>query len=145
MMASLLLLAGLMLGAAPDKVPTLPTRMLSLPTDPAHLRVAEKQLFISGFHSGKLVMVPPGGKKPAQELRLDAYETYRIDPKQGEVREVRHAAGGDLVVANGKIFVGQVFQGSLLVVDQATFTPVKRLSLGGEGCLAASNDGKTVY
>ena len=144
MTASLLLLAGLTIGAELDTV-TLPTRMLALSTDPAHLRIAGKRLYISGFHSGKLVMVPAGGKKSAKELRLDAYETYRIDPKQGEVREIRHAAGGDLVLANGKIFVGQVFQGSLLVVDQAIFTPVKRLPLGGEGCLAASKDGKTVF
>jgi DNA-binding beta-propeller fold protein YncE len=144
MTASLLLLVGLTIGAELDKA-TLPTRMLSLSTDPAHLRIAGRRVYISGFHSGKLVMVPAGGKKPAKELRLDAYETYRTDPKKGEVREIHHAAGGDLVLASGKIFVGQVFQGSLLVVDQATFTPVKRLPLGGEGCLAASKDGKTVF
>ena len=144
MTASLLLLAGLTIGTELDKV-TLPTRRLSLSTDPAHLRIAGKRLYISGFHSGKLVMVPASGKKLAMELRLDAYETYRTDPEKGEVREIRHAAGGDLVLANGKIFVGQVFQGSLLVVDQATFTPVKRLPLGGEGCLAASKDGQTVF
>jgi DNA-binding beta-propeller fold protein YncE len=144
MNASLLLLAGLTIGAEPDKV-TLPTRVLSLPTDPAHLRIAGKRLYISGFHSGKLVTVSTRGKGPARELRLDAFETYRTDPKKGEVREIRHAAGGDLVLADGKLFVGQVFQGSLLVVDRATFTPVKRLPLGGEGRLAASKDGKTVY
>ncbi len=144
MTSLLLLLAGLMIGAEPDKV-TLPTRMLTLPTDPVHLRIAGKRLYVSGFHSGKLVMVPARGKKPAKELRLDAYETYRTDPKKGEVREIRHAAGGDLVLANGKIFVGQVFQGTLLVVDQVTFTPVKRLPLGGAGCLAASKDGKTAF
>jgi DNA-binding beta-propeller fold protein YncE len=144
MIASILLLAGLTIGAEHDKL-TLPARTLALSTDPAHLRITGKRLYLSGFHSGKLVMVGAGGKKPARELRLDAFETYRTDPKQGEIREIRHAAGGDLVLANGKIFVGQVFQGSLLVVDQATFTPVKRLPLGGEGCLAASKDGKAVY
>src|SRR3954468_2898390 len=112
MTASLLLLAGLTVGGKPDAL-TLPTRMLSLPTDPAHVRVAGKRLYVSGFHSGKLVMAPAGGKRPAKELRLDAFEAYRADPKKGEVREIRHAAGGDLVLANGKIFVGQEFQGSL--------------------------------
>jgi hypothetical protein len=145
MAASLLVLVGLAIGAEPDTA-TLPTRMIALSTDPAHLRIAGKQrLYISGFHSGKLVMVPGHPKKPSKELRLDAYESYRTDAKKGEIREIRHAAGGDLVLANGKIFVGQVFQGSLLVVDQATFTPVKRLPLGGEGCLAAGKDGKTVF
>jgi hypothetical protein len=144
MTATLLVLAGLTIGAELDKV-TLPTRMLPLSTDAAHLRIDGERLYISGFRSGKLVMAPAGGEKPAKELRLDAYETYRIDPKKGEVREIRQAAGGDLVLASGKLFVGQVFQGSLLVVDEATFTPVKRLPLGGEGCLAASKDGKTVF
>jgi hypothetical protein len=144
MTASLLLLAGLMIEPELDKA-TLPARRLSLSTDPAHVRIAGKWLYLSGFHSGKLVMTPASGKKPAAELRLDAYESYRTDPKKAEVREIRHAAGGDLVLAGGKIFIGQVFQGSLLVVDQATFTPVKRLPLGGEGCLAVSKDGKTVY
>src|SRR5688572_5322062 len=106
MTASLLLLAGLTIGAQPDKA-TLPTRMLSLPTDPGHLRVAGKQLYISGFHSGKLVMARTGGEEPARELRLDAYESYRDDSVKGEVREIRQASGGDLVLADGKIFVGQ--------------------------------------
>jgi hypothetical protein len=144
MIASLLLLAGLTTEATSGKV-ILHARTVLLPTEATHLRIAGGRLFISGFHSGKLVMMPAGGREPAKELRLDAYEAYRPDPAGGEIREVRRAAGGDLVLAGGKIFVAQVFQGSLLVVDQATFTPVKRLPLGGEGCLAASSDGKTVF
>jgi DNA-binding beta-propeller fold protein YncE len=144
MTASLLLLAGLAFGAEPAPV-TLPARVLSLPTDPAHLLVDGKRLYVSGFHSGKLVRISARGKKAANELLLDAFENYRTDPEQGEVREVRRAAGGDLVLADGKIFVGQVFQGTLLVVDRETFTPVKRLPLGGEGRLATGKDGRTVF
>ncbi len=136
------------MGSEPDKV-NLPARMFSLSTDPAHLRVDGKRLYISGFHSGKLVRERwPGkkaGKETVKELRLDAFEHYRTDRNMGDVREIRTAYGGDLVLANGKIFLGQVFQGTVMVVDQATFTPVKRLPIGGEGCLAASKDGKYVF
>src|SRR5687767_10553145 len=116
MTASLVLLAALAAGPGPARV-TLPARVLPLPTDPAHLRVDGERLYLSGFHSGKLVMVPTAGARPVKELRLDA-------------------SGGDLVLANGKVFVGQVFRGSLLVADQATLRPIRRLPLGGEGCLA---------
>jgi WD40-like Beta Propeller Repeat len=141
---SLLLFAGLAVGAEPEPI-TLPARALKLPTDAAHLRVDGGQLYVSGFHSQKLVTATVGRKKSVKELPLDAFEDYRTDPDGCEVREVRRAAGGDLVLAAGKLFVAQVFQGSVLVVDRDTFTPVRRLPLGGEGCLAASPDGRTVY
>ena len=144
MIGSLLLLAGLTVGAEPKPL-TLPARSLPLPTDPAYLRADGEQLFVSGFHAHKLVTLVVGRKRSVRELPLDAYEDYRTDPEQGEVREIRRAAGGDLVLAGGKVFVAQVFQGSLLVVDRNTFTPIKRLPLGGEGRLAASPDGRTVY
>jgi hypothetical protein len=146
MSASLLVLAGLLLAPAPaPKQPTLPVRMLSLPCDPSHVRIKGKQLFISGFHAQKVAVVAADGKEPAKVLLLDAYEHYHQGRNGGEIREIRRAAGGDLVLASGKIFVGQIFQGSLLVVDQQTFTPVKRLPLGGEGDLTATRDGKTVF
>src|SRR5262245_36387363 len=119
MTASLLLVAGLAVSAEPAK-PTLPVRMLSLATDPSHLRVDGQRLYLSGFHSHKLSGVRSDGKQPAQELTLDAFETYHKGDNNQEIREIRTAAGGDLALAAGKIFVGQVFQGSLLVVDQAT-------------------------
>jgi DNA-binding beta-propeller fold protein YncE len=144
MIGSLLVLAGLTAGAGPDPL-TLPARLLPLPADPAHLRADGDRLYVSGFHARALVTLTAGRKKSVRELALDAFEDYRTDPDRGEVREVRRAAGGDLAVAAGKVFVGQVFQGSVLVVDRETFTPVKRLPLGGEGCLAAGPDGKAVY
>ena len=142
MTASLLLIAGLAVGSKPIE---LPARDIPLPADPTYLRVDGEQLYVSGFHAQKLVMLIPGREKATRELPLDPYESYHTDPLQGEVREIRRAAGGDLVLADDKVFVGQVFQGSLLVVDRNTFTPVKRLPMGGEGCLAASPDGRTVY
>jgi len=142
--ASLLFLAGLAVGAE-NKPLTLPARAMTLPTDSADVRVDGRQLYVSGFHSCKLVTATVGRKRSVRELPLDAFEDYRTDRDGGEVREVRRAAGGDLALAAGKVFVGQVFQGSVLVVDRDTFTPVRRLALGGAGCLAASPDGRTVY
>jgi hypothetical protein len=125
MTPSLLLLASLALAAEPEKV-QLPVRMLPLETDPACLRVDCQRLFLSGFHSHKLSAVPASGNKAAQVLWLDT-------------------AGGDLVLAGNRIFVGEVFGGSLLVVDRASFTPLASLPLGGEGSLAATRDGRTVF
>src|SRR4051794_4026895 len=144
MTPSLLLVAGLVIAAEPEKR-TLPVRMISLATDPAHVRPDGQRLYISGFHASKLCAVTSDGRKPLRELSLDAYETYRKPDNGQELRTIQTAAGGDLALARGKIFVGQVFQGSLLVVDQETLTPVKRLPLGGEGCLTATSDGRTVY
>jgi hypothetical protein len=143
-MTGLLLLAGLAAGAEPPAL-TLPARVRSLPADPYHLRVDGDQVYVSGFHAQKLVALTAGRKRSARELPLDAYEDYRTGPEGREVREVRRAAGGDLVLAAGKVFVAQVFQESVLVVDRDAFTPVRRLPLGGDGCLAASPDGRTVY
>jgi len=140
----LLLLAGLAAGAERPAL-SLPVRIQPLHADPYHLQVDGDQVYVSGFHAQKLVTLTAGRKKPARELPLDAFEDYRADPAGREVREVRRAAGGDLALAAGKLFVAQVFQGSVLVVDRPTFTPVRRLPLGGDGCLAASPDGKTVY
>lgn len=140
-MTAFLLLAAF----APVPIP-LPARVLPLPADPAHLRVDGDQLYVSGFHAGKLVMLVRDRPKATCELPLDAYENYFTDREQGEVREITRASGGDLTIAAGKVFVEQVFAGSLLVVDRNTFTPVKRLPFAGNGgCLAASPDGKTVY
>ena len=139
-MPAFLLLAVLTFGPLP-----LPAHVLPLPADPAYLRVDGEQLYVSGFHARKLVMLIRDRPKATCELPLDAFEHYHTDPEQGEVREIRRAAGGDLVLAAGKVFVGQVFQGSVLVVDRNTLTPVQRLPLGGEGCLAASPDGRTVF
>src|SRR5437870_10319899 len=103
MTTSLLLMAGLALAAEPEKQ-TLPVRMLSLSTDPAHVRIDGNRLFISGFHSGKLVAVNSSGKKRAKQLPLDSHETYRIGEAGQEIREIRKGTGGDLALAAGKIF-----------------------------------------
>ncbi len=52
-----------------------------------------------------------------------------------------------MAIAEGKLFVGQVFSEFLLVIDIATQSIVKRIYLpgGGEGQITASPDQKTLY
>ena len=52
---------------------------------------------------------------------------------------------GDLIAANGKLFVGQIGSGSVVVFDLATMWVVNRLPVGGEGNLAATEDGRRVF
>ena len=54
---------------------------------------------------------------------------------------------GDMALADGKLFVGQVFSDFVLVIDIETQSIVKRIPIpgGGEGAIAASPDGRHVY
>src|SRR5262249_50620577 len=104
MTPSLLLLTGLFIAAEPEK-PTLPVRVVSLATDPAHVRPDGQRLYISGFHASKLSAVNLDGKIPTRELLLDAYETYRMGENGQEHRTINRAAGGDVALARGKIFI----------------------------------------
>lgn len=122
-----------------------PVTEIPLPIRSAHLCAHDNYLFLSDFYSGKVLKVSLKQNKVVQELKLDAFEVYQKKREKGEARTIRYAAGGDITFAHGKLFVCQIFQGSLLVIDAATFIPVKRIPLGGEGRLVASPDGKTVY
>ena len=76
-------------------------------------------------------------------IDLDKYEARGRDGG----REIRRYPPGDMACADGKLFVGQVFSEFLLVVDIETQSVVKRVMLpgGGEGAVAASADGRTVF
>ena len=54
---------------------------------------------------------------------------------------------GSLVIADGRLFVGQVFSDFVLVIDLATHAIVKRIVLpgGGDGQLAVSQNEKEIY
>ncbi|WP_410315005.1 YncE family protein, partial [Klebsiella pneumoniae] len=62
-------------------------------------------------------------------------------------REILSHPPGSLVIADGRLFVGQVFSEVILVIDLATHAIVKRIAIlgGGEGQLAVSHDEKKVY
>lgn len=54
----------------------------------------------------------------------------RSPPQNGE-REILSHPPGSLVIADGRLFVGQVFSDFVLVIDLATHAIVKRIVLPG--------------
>lgn len=89
-------------------------------------------------------IVDPAAKAVVRTIDLDKYEA--ISPQSGE-REIRTHPPGNLVIADGRLFVGQVFSEVVLVIDLATLAIVKRIAIsgGGDGQLAVSKDEKEVY
>lgn len=89
-------------------------------------------------------IVSPVSKAIARTIELDKYEA--ISPNDG-AREIRGYPPGSLAIADGRLFVGQIFSEVILVIDLATHAIVKRITIpgGGEGQLAASKDEEKVY
>nr|WP_315595528.1 restriction endonuclease [uncultured Cupriavidus sp.] len=87
-------------------------------------------------------IVNPVTKSIVRTIDLDKYDVL-TDGK----REIRGHPPGSLVVADGRLFVGQVFSDVILVIDLATQAIVRRIPVpgGGEGQLAVSKDEKEVY
>jgi DNA-binding beta-propeller fold protein YncE len=132
-----------------DRKAQLPVRARPLNGKPYRLFVEQGQLYVSCFHGANLTVFAAGQRRPLHQVHLDAYETpARPGPDgkpAGQPREVRLYPPGDLVAANGRLFVGQLFSDFVVVFDPATMWVVKRIPVGGEGQLAASADGKKVY
>lgn len=81
-----------------------------------------------------------------RHISMDAFEVKgpaRDSEKPNRV--IRHYPPGEMTFTDGKLFVGQIFSDFILVIDVHTWEVVKRLSIGGEGHLAVSPDGKEVY
>ena len=64
----------------------------------------------------------------------------------GPPRILQHPPG-NIAVADGKLFVGQVFSEYVLAIDIDSQSIIKRIALpgGGEGAIAASPDGRHIY
>lgn len=89
-------------------------------------------------------IVDPASKAVVRTIDLDKYEL--VSPQSGN-REIRSHPPGNLAIADGRLFVGQVFSEVVLVIDLATHAIVKRITVpgGGNGQLAVSQDEKKVY
>lgn len=89
-------------------------------------------------------IVNPISKAIVRTIDLDKYEA--ISSQNGE-REIRSHPPGSLAVADGRLFVGQVFSEVVLVIDLATHAIVKRIALpgGGDGQLEVSHGEKEIY
>lgn len=104
-----------------------------------------KNLIISAnWGSGSISIINPVNRSIVRTIDLDNYEAK--SPKTGG-REIRKYPPGDMTVADGRLFVGQVFSDFILVIDLDTHAVVKRIYVpgGGEGKITSSTNQKTVY
>lgn len=111
---------------------------------PHGLLLAGDTLITTNWRDGSISLVDPARKVVTRTLELDKYEA--VSPHDGS-RVIRTYSPGSLALADGRLFVGQVFSEVLLVIDLATQAIVKRIPVagGGEGQLAVSVDEKSVY
>ncbi|WP_201788148.1 restriction endonuclease [Paraburkholderia phytofirmans] len=112
-------------------------------SEPQQLLVYRDQLITANWRSGTITFIDPRTKAIVETIELDRYEV-RSDETS---RIILNYPPGSMAIADGRLFVGQVFSEFVLVIDIATQAIVKRLVLpgGGEGELAASHDERTVY
>lgn len=114
---------------------------------PHHLLKHDGRLFVSNWgtpQKGNIAIVDPLARTLDGIIELDKYEVRTASERRPRV--VQHLPG-NIACANGKLFVGQVFSDSVLVIDIESQAIVKRISIpgGGEGAVAASPDEGTVY
>ncbi len=111
---------------------------------PQHLLKYGEFLITANWGSGTISIIDPKKRAIVRTIDLDKYESK--SPVTGE-RVIRKYPPGDMAIAEGRLFVGQVFSEFLLVIDIETQSIVKRIYLpgGGEGQITASPDQKTLY
>lgn len=111
---------------------------------PHELLLVQDTLIAANWQNGSVSLVDPARKTITRTLELDKYEAF--SPSDG-ARVIRTHPPGRLALADGRLFLGQVFSDFVVVVDLATQAIIKRIPLpgGGEGEMAVSPDQKTVY
>lgn len=111
---------------------------------PHELLLVGDTLLTSNWKDGSISLVDPARKVVTRTFELDKYEA--VSPRDGN-REIRTYPPGSLALADGRLFVGQVFSEVVLVIDLATQAIIKRIPVpgGGEGEIAVSPDQKVVY
>lgn len=122
----------------------LPIYRLPDDSQPQHLLKYGELLVCANWGSGTISIVDPKKRAIVRTIELDRYESK--SPVTG-ARIIQKNQPGNMAIAEGKLFVGQVFSEFLLVIDVETHSIVKRIYLpgGGEGQVAASPDEKTIY
>ncbi len=121
----------------------------SLPSgyQPHHLFVDGKRMYVSNGgkpQMGSIAIVNLENRSIESIIELDKYE--QLHPMDGKRQVLQHPPG-NIVSADGKLFVGQVFSKFILVIDVEVQAIIKRIPIpgGGEGTLAASPDGRHIY
>lgn len=122
----------------------LPIYRLPDDSQPQQLLKYGKLLVCANWGSGTISIVDPKKRTIVRTIELDRYESK--SSITGE-RVIQKYPPGSMAIAEGKLFVGQVFSEFLLVIDVETHSIVKRIYLpgGGEGQVAASPEEKTIY
>ncbi len=90
------------------------------------------------------MIIDPVNRTVESKIELDDYDAFSSSTKTSEIRRYQP---GNMAIADGRLFVGQVFSDFLLAIDIATKSIVKRLVIpgGGEGSIASSSDSRNVY
>ena len=112
--------------------------------EPYTLLKHKNRVFIGNWQTGNIAVLDPATRSIEKFIMLDNYES--ISPVSRE-REIRRYQPGNMTVADGKLFMGQVFSDFILAIDVDTNAIVKRLAVpgGGEGKITSSHDGREVY
>lgn len=112
--------------------------------EPHDILLYNNFIISANWEGCSISIVDPASKAVVRTIDLDKYEL--ISPHGGN-REIRSHPPGNLAIADGRLFVGQVFSDVVIVIDLATHAIVKRIAVpgGGNGQLAVSQDEKSVY
>jgi hypothetical protein len=99
---------------------------------------------VANWETGNIAVVDPTSKLIESIVHLDKYE---VTSNSVSGRAISQYPPGEMACADGKLFVGQVFSEFVLAIDIETQSIVKRIIVpgGGEGAIAASQDGGYIY
>lgn len=127
-----------------DEPDASPVQLFLNGDQPHHLLLYGGRVFVGNWGTGNISIVDPATKTIESTIALDKYEA---SPSAGNGRVIRSYLPGDMACADEKIFVGQVFSDFVLAIDIDTQSIVKRIMIpgGGEGAIAASQDGRWIY
>lgn len=111
-------------------------------TQPYDLLLQGDSIITANWAGCSISIVNPATKSIVRTIDLDKYDVL----SNGK-REIRSHPPGSMVVADGRLFVGQVFSDVLLVIDLETHAIIRRIPIpgGGEGQLTVSKDETEVY
>lgn len=111
---------------------------------PQHLIANNGFIITANWEGCSVSIINPSLKVIVRTIDLDKYETIST---RGNAREVRGHPPGNLVIADGRLFVAQVFSDVILVIDLATHAIIRRIAVpgGGDGQLAVAANERTVY
>ncbi|WP_423200852.1 restriction endonuclease [Cupriavidus sp. H19C3] len=111
-------------------------------TQPSDLLRHGDFIITANWAGCSISIINPSTKSIVRTIDLDKYDLV----SNGK-REIHGHPPGSLVVADGRLFVGQVFSDVIIVIDMATHAIIRRIPIpgGGEGQLSVSKDETEVY